>query len=338
VVTTTGIFRGAKPIPGQPYIDVTPAIAPKPFLDFLDWANAGSCGAGYFGETAGGGKGRDMVTTSAEDIFTDIGVPFGSPLNVGESSYAALAPFTALSTPSWNNSYYLDVLPKLTEMGTTGDGCIRPFLRERFTSRGVVASPLRTIANQASCYTFSPDFISDLSALPLAPAGDWAMYIEFCEMYGYQFPEQCFLGFYSTYLTVDDRFGNRTNFLFGVAGNDTYFEGTTCTDPVPTGFSEAYGWDILIPKTNVSAVVAINFEEFYKTYPVSSEPLPDLDTLVAEQLFTYEPPPPGVCTDGTSTAAPSMTPTNMPTSGVTAVGMALTGIVGLVGTFATLLY
>lgn len=45
----------------------------------------------------------------------------------------------------------------------------------------------------------------------------------------------------------------------------------------------------------------------------------DTSPLLSEQLFTYDPPPSGVCIDGT------------PTSGVAAVGMTLAGILGLVG-------
>jgi hypothetical protein len=65
----------------------------------------------------------DNSEEQAEDIYRTR-VMFGSPLNLAcsddtdVSSYAALAPFSALSTPSWNNTYYLDVLPKLIEMGT----------------------------------------------------------------------------------------------------------------------------------------------------------------------------------------------------------------------------
>jgi hypothetical protein len=248
----------------------------------------------------------------------------------------------ALSTPSWNNSYYLNVLPKLIEMGATGDGCVQPKLEARFLNWGSGISPFRFSNQEDISYTFSQDFISDYNALPLDPEGDWVAYIAFCDMYGYRFPVRYSLGSVSVSLTVQDRFGDTTNFLFGITGNDTYFSEPNCTDPVPTSFTTeggfddngVQGWDKIIQYTNVITKVAFNFVEFYQIYPVSSEPLGIVPgPLLSEQLFTYEPPPPGDCT------FEPVTPTAAPTSGgATAIGMTLASILGLVGTAATVLY
>jgi hypothetical protein len=156
----------------QPFIDVSAAIAPKPFLDYLNWADSdGFCGSLYAADPRGAG----CTGASAEENYNDVKVPFASPLF---PSFANIA----------KNFYYVDVLPKLNEGGTRGNGCVKPKHAETLLLQwGSMFSPIHSLTETGSCYTFSPDFISNFDALPLGnPDKDWAVYIEFCEMYGYR--------------------------------------------------------------------------------------------------------------------------------------------------------
>jgi hypothetical protein len=157
----------------QPFIDVSSAIAPKPFLDYLNWADPdGFCGSLYAEDPRSGG----CTGASAEENYSDVGVPFASPLF---PSFANIV----------KSFYYVDVLPKLNEMGgTTGNGCVKPKHAENLLLKwNSMFSPIHSLTETKSCYTFSPDFISNFDTLPMGnPDKDWAKYIEFCEMYGYR--------------------------------------------------------------------------------------------------------------------------------------------------------
>jgi hypothetical protein len=152
----------------QPFIDVSPSITPKPFLDYLNWADEeGFCGSLYDEDPRSGG----CTKASAEENYSEVGVPFASPL------YPSFANIL-------KNFYYLDVLPKLT----TGGGCVKPKHAENLLLKwGAMFSPIHSLTETKSCYTFSPEFISNFDALPMGnPDKDWYAYITFCEMYGYR--------------------------------------------------------------------------------------------------------------------------------------------------------
>jgi hypothetical protein len=184
VAILSGILSGKVSFPAvvtgteQPSIDVSPAK--KPFLDYLDWADTeGFCGSLYTEDPRNVGCTTSNLlkasAKSAKKNYNDVGVPIASPL-----------------FPYFHhilkNFYYLNVLPKLNEMGSTGNGCGKPELAGTLLLEwGSMFSPINSLTETDSCYTFSPGFISNFNALPVGnPAQDWYAYIEFCEMYGYR--------------------------------------------------------------------------------------------------------------------------------------------------------
>jgi hypothetical protein len=107
-------------------------------------------------------------------------------------------------------------------------------------------------------------------------------------------------------------FGNASvsNSTTGSGNGTTTGSGNGTTTGSGNGTTTGSGNGTTAPAASTfSSVVAANFALMYETYPLSTSASPPFDVAAQSQSFTYEPPPPSVCTSVALTPAPTPAPT-----------------------------
>jgi hypothetical protein len=262
----------------DPLIVLDTAIASLPFLASVSWDDP-ECFS--FLESPTGSRDDNPLTelTDPEKLYEEFGRSFAASYVIARTEDADdVANYVALSTPSWNNSYYNNVRNLLD------DNCGGVFQKVTQTvGQGEI------ISGSSTCVTLDSDFVTAFNALPTGQldADTVPTYVEFCNQFGYRFPTRFILQSEITRL-ID----GTTTYSFGQAGVSN-FTNETCQDPDVGGLVLS-GWDELISVYDNNGVlntdVANNFAVFYETYPVSDVALPSVQQLKQEQLFTYAVP------------------------------------------------
>lgn len=167
----------------------------QPYLDSIAWSND-TC--------------REVLSTpfSNEDNLSLLTAPY--TLSVEALPYTGLvllgpsdvddvgSAYVAYSTPTWNDSYYNNVRNAMTAQGMNGTGCNNPSFFFRATRKARL-SPSNL--EEASCQTFSTQFMSDYNSLPTNLSGNEQSYIEFCNNYGFYWPRKSALVTWRGWLT-----------------------------------------------------------------------------------------------------------------------------------------
>jgi len=286
--------EGAADLGDGHYINLTTARAPRPFLDSMGWGNE-SCKLDYSSATAFWGLGAnlridDNIFHAAKDYLA--GFVTNDDGQFSLDALRNLSDIISLSTPNWNKTYFNNVFPVLAEEARMGSGCVNP-TSATFGSRTVLngdgRSPFDGRSSFMPCWSFTSDFVVAYKALPLS-LGDASAYIDFCESFGWYFPYQFKFGYKDTSIMVNGEEGNKTTYLFGNSGRARPLEMSEeeCKDPEPLSF-ELRGWHDVYMEGDY-AQIRQNFEEFYRTYPLTGQPSPSVEVLMDQQLFTFDNP------------------------------------------------